>query len=97
MDHVHSLLAQRRRESLWKREQKLNDENNGGKELSNKLRRIRAFVGTMVDTHHCSINGNYTASDGIKLLYTNFDSIHSPHLFGLVTFQIEALSFQILH
>ena len=83
MDHVHSLLAQRRREPLWKREQKPNDENNGGKEPSNKLRRIRAFVGSMVDTHHCGINGNYS-KDGIKLLCTNnFDSIHSPHLFGL--------------
>lgn len=43
VDHVQSLLAQRRRGPLRKREQKTNKKDNGGKELSNEHRHIRGL------------------------------------------------------
>lgn len=43
VDHVQSLLAQRRRGPPRKREQKVNEENKGGKELSNEPRHIRGL------------------------------------------------------
>lgn len=43
VDRVQSLLAQRRRGPPRKREQKVNEENNGGKELPNEPHRIRGL------------------------------------------------------